>query len=334
MNRKLRSTTSVNRKLRSTTSGSQACVTAGLGYVAARSLVVKGAHVLALNRPSGRATASSQQIRDECIGEAGGAITDIPCDLQSLDSVRAAGEQILQQDSVKKTGLDALVANAGVMALPDTGTGDGYDVQMQTNHLSHFLLTSIVFPGLQKAAEVSGSARIVNHSSSARIGGPCKAKFYGKNSGQLGGDGSLAKWERYHQTKLANALFSNALKDKLHERGLDNIKCFTCAPGLAASQLQANTYKNGGIIGLQPSMRFAQSAEDGTLPMLECIVGTDVQSGDLIVPSNKGFFGMLTGDGATGWPKKRQFEKVCVDEQGKKILWEESEKAVGPFFKG
>ena len=41
---------------------------------------------------------------------------------------------------------DVLVNNAGVMALPDVVTDDGYDVQMQTNHLSHFLLTSLLWP--------------------------------------------------------------------------------------------------------------------------------------------------------------------------------------------
>ena len=101
------------------------------------------------------------------------------------------------------------------MALPDVATVDGYDVQMQTNHLSHFLLASIVLPALQTAAEVSGSARIVGHSSAARKspGTPCDAKYYGKNGGDLGGDSAtVPKWERYHQSKLANVLFTGALK--------------------------------------------------------------------------------------------------------------------------
>jgi len=43
-------------------------------------------------------------------------------------------------------GIDVLCSNAGVMALEDDATQDGYDVQMQTNHLSHFLLTQEVPP--------------------------------------------------------------------------------------------------------------------------------------------------------------------------------------------
>ena len=98
--------------------------------------------------------------------------------------------------------------------MPDVATIDGYDVQMQTNHLSHFLLASIVLPALQTAAEVSGSARIVSHSSASRKspGTPCDAKYYGKNGGDLGGDDIGPRWERYHQSKLANVLFSGALK--------------------------------------------------------------------------------------------------------------------------
>ena len=44
------------------------------------------------------------------------------------------------------------------MALADTATPDGYDVQMQTNHLSHFLLTKELFPQLAKAAAAAGGA--------------------------------------------------------------------------------------------------------------------------------------------------------------------------------
>jgi NAD(P)-dependent dehydrogenase (short-subunit alcohol dehydrogenase family) len=56
------------------------------------------------------------------------------------------------------------------MALADVATTDGYDVQMQTNHLSHFLLLKEVFPLLEKAAAARGEARVVHHSSLARFG--------------------------------------------------------------------------------------------------------------------------------------------------------------------
>ncbi len=65
--------------------------------------------------------------------------------------------------------------------------GDGYDIQMQVNHLSHFLLTKELYDLLEKKAESSaGEARIVNHSSIARYGPPLDAKYLGKNGGNLG----------------------------------------------------------------------------------------------------------------------------------------------------
>ena len=45
-----------------------------------------------------------------------------------------------------------------------------YDVQSQTNHLSHFLLTRLLFASLEAAATVRGEARVVQHSSGARSG--------------------------------------------------------------------------------------------------------------------------------------------------------------------
>ena len=69
-----------------------------------------------------------------------------------------------------KDGLDVICNNAGIMALKDQATIDGFDIQMQTNHLSHFLLTKELLPLLEIAAEKRGEARIVNHTSISRYG--------------------------------------------------------------------------------------------------------------------------------------------------------------------
>ena len=55
---------------------------------------------------------------------------------------------------------------AGVMALEDKAAKDGYDVQMQTNHLSHFLLTALLWERLLAAPE---GARVVQHSSGVHV---------------------------------------------------------------------------------------------------------------------------------------------------------------------
>merc|ERR1740139_1000380 len=104
------------------------------------------------------------------------------------------------------------------MAHPDKRTKDGFDVQMQTNHLSHFLLVKQFLPALKAAAKEKGEARIVNHSSGARHGKALEAKYFQKSGeGNLGGDGAAACFDRYQQTKLANIVFTFGLEAKLAE---------------------------------------------------------------------------------------------------------------------
>ena len=101
------------------------------------------------------------------------------------------------------------------MGFPDKVTGDAYEQQMQTNHLSHFLLASQLMPALEKAAAAHGQARIVNHSSAARKlpAAPLKAKNLEKGeTGGFGGDAMNARYDRYQQTKLANMVFTEALQ--------------------------------------------------------------------------------------------------------------------------
>eukprot|EP00545_Synedropsis_sp_CCMP1620_P013772 CAMPEP_0119020340 /NCGR_PEP_ID=MMETSP1176-20130426/23835_1 /TAXON_ID=265551 /ORGANISM="Synedropsis recta cf, Strain CCMP1620" /LENGTH=328 /DNA_ID=CAMNT_0006974753 /DNA_START=75 /DNA_END=1061 /DNA_ORIENTATION=- len=294
--------------------------TSGTGLVAAKVTARKGATtILLLNRPSPRAENAEKEVRAEIPEGAKTTVETIPCDLQDFDSVRSAVKQIKS----KYEAVDVLCNNAGVMAMDDLATKDGYDVQMQTNHLSHFLLTKELFPLLQKAKELRGEARIANHSSMARTGGLLKPEFFGKNGGNLGGNGGSmltgggGNWERYHQSKLANAVFTLALNDKLKDSG---IKATCAAPGYSMTSLQTTSQ---GMNGAMWTTMMAQSAEDGTMPILQACYGAGVESGDFWEPTKRGH--------TVGPAGKVDLAKECTDEESRKMLWETSEEACGKW---
>jgi NAD(P)-dependent dehydrogenase (short-subunit alcohol dehydrogenase family) len=158
--------------------------TSGTGYVCARELARLGATVLLLNRESERAITALERLRSEVPD---GRFEAIPCDLQSFASVRAAAEAI----QAKHDRLDVLCNNAAVMALPDQATGDGYDVQMQTNSISPFLLTKELLPLLRK----SDDGRVVNHSSGARLGAPARSEVLRQERRQ-------SRWRRHRAGEL------------------------------------------------------------------------------------------------------------------------------------
>lgn len=300
--------------------------TTGTGYILARTAIRKGAeHVLLLNRPSDRATAAEESLKREVV-ETTTHVETIPCDLQSFDDVRKAAETI----KAKYESVDVLCNNAGVMALEDEATQDGYDIQMQTNHLSHFLLTNELLPLLKAAKDRRGEARVVSHSSAARHGTKLEAKYFGKNGGDLGGNKvwlPLAgpRWERYHQTKLANSVFTLALQDRLDKsQDYKGIIAAVAAPGFAATNLQVTTAATGGMSGAMGIMRLAQSAEDGTMPLAAACFDASTEKGSLWEPSANHRF--------TGEAKMFTLEPKIHDEESKSMLWEQSEEACGTMF--
>lgn len=273
-----------------------------------------------LNRKSERSEAAAKRLAEDAPGA---SVTSVECDLMNLDSVKKAAAELAK--TFEAMGIDVLCNNAGVMALEDQATSDGYDVQMQTNHLSHFLLTREVFPLLEKAAELHGEARVVQHSSAARKGGAqLTAKYFGKNGGNLGGNGNSmifngGRWSRYHQSKLANAVFMVALSEKLEAKG-SKVKSLCAAPGFASTNLAVTSSTDGGFTSTW-AMRFAQSAEDGTMPLLMCCVGENSKNGEFYEPPNS----------LTGAATLKPLETNCTNEAAKKVLWEESEKELGAW---
>mmetsp|Transcript_68810 Transcript_68810/g.143704 ORF Transcript_68810/g.143704 Transcript_68810/m.143704 type:complete len:210 (-) Transcript_68810:349-978(-) len=207
---------------------------------------------------------------------------------------------------------------------------------MQTNHLSHFLLTAESWPLLEKAVSLRGEARVVNHSSGARNRGgdgkkPLDEKYLQKNGGNLGGDDSGwapfsgGRWTRYQQTKLANLVFTYALRDRAAAAG-SKVKALVAHPGLSATNLQVTTTQDGGMSNSLSNRLMgwmAQSGEDGTCPLLTCVCVPDLKSGDFYGPKG------LTGR-AELMPAAP--EEAFADEKSRKMLWEVSKLVTGAEF--
>ena len=292
--------------------------TSGTGFVCACEVAKKGASVILLNRKSERSQNSLKQLQESVPN---GNFEAIDCDLQSFESVRNAMEAV----KLKHEVIDVLVNNAGVMALKDAATADGYDVQMHTNVISHFLITKELFPLLRKSEE----ARIVNHSSMARLGGPLVLDYFEQKGGNLGGDGTEEenlsfqgpRWERYHQTKLANAAFTYGLKKKLGKANITNVIPLLAHPGLAATSLQVTTASDGGMDGNAEFMNQAQSAEDGATGIIRAAMDKKAEPGN--------FYGPTAG--WSGYPDLLLPEDLLTDDSNISINWESCENAVGTF---
>eukprot|EP00286_Rhodomonas_abbreviata_P017673 CAMPEP_0181319336 /NCGR_PEP_ID=MMETSP1101-20121128/17512_1 /TAXON_ID=46948 /ORGANISM="Rhodomonas abbreviata, Strain Caron Lab Isolate" /LENGTH=322 /DNA_ID=CAMNT_0023426919 /DNA_START=195 /DNA_END=1163 /DNA_ORIENTATION=- len=286
----------------------------GLGYVTALALAKKGASLFLLNRRSTRAEEAQAKIAAECSGP---PPQHVDCDLQDFGSVLEAAAK-LRQDA--DDGIDVLCCNAGIMLQPDQASKDGYDITISTNVLSHFLLTRELMPELEKAASLRGEARIVSMSSLSGFGGAAlDPKFFSRNGGNLGGQ--QASYERYHQSKLANLLFTCALEDKLKAQG-SPVKAVACHPGVCATDMfvHAQSLFNPG----RPAdLSIVPSAEDGSVGQLKCICDPTVESGELYGPIARG----------ETEPSKLAMvpPNVNVDDASKAKLWAACEEAVGAF---
>lgn len=295
----------------------------GLGLKFAKLAASLGASkIILLNRPSERSRKALADLAEAV--PAGCTVTHVDCDLNSLDAVKAAAPALAAQCDGK---LDVLMLNSGIMASPDETTEDGYNREIQVNVIAQLLLLKLAMPLLEAAAAARGEARFCFQSSGARLGStPIIDAAFDKVPPQglpeeLRGDkggGMMSAgpaWKRYHQTKLANSLSMMILHEKLQEKG-SKVKALCCAPGLAATDLQATTNKTGNMKAWETNLIFmllGQSSNDGALPMTHACLMPGVESGSLVEPSG----GLI---GAYGLP-------ICVSSNGKFLpKWVKQEK--------
>jgi NAD(P)-dependent dehydrogenase (short-subunit alcohol dehydrogenase family) len=185
-------------------SGSVAVITggaSGIGLETTRALLHVGARVLVAVRDPERAGEALAGLEARP-----GQLETVRLDLASLASVRAAAAQILA--STPK--LKLLINNAGTMATPLGQTEDGFETQFGTNHLGHFLFTTLLMPALIAAAP----ARVVALSSS----GHRRSDVHLEDPNFR--ERAYEKWNAYGQSKTANSLFAVELTRRYQGQGV------------------------------------------------------------------------------------------------------------------
>jgi NAD(P)-dependent dehydrogenase (short-subunit alcohol dehydrogenase family) len=264
----------------------------GLGAVTARELARAGAHVVLAVRD----VAKGEGVAAPFAGE--WEVREL--DLASLASVRAFA-------AGWSGPLDVLINNAGIMAVPQGKTQDGFESQIGTNHLGHFALTNLLLPHV--------TDRVVTVSSGAhRIG---KMHLDDLNWEHRRYD----RWRVYGQTKLSNLLFTTELQRRLAEAG-SAVRAVAAHPGYANTHLQSHTGSrvNHLLMNVVGNRLFAQSDEQGALPTL--FAATQDIPGDSFVGPD-GFMEQR------GHPKLVGRTKAAQDADVARRLWTLSEELTG-----
>lgn len=262
--------------------------TSGLGAAAARALAGRGAHVVAACRDRARAAA----LADETPGN----VEPRHLDLADLDSVRAFADAL---DDLG--GIDVLVNNAGVLAVPYGVTRQGFELHVGVNHLGPFLLTGLLLDRVHD--------RVVTITS-------------GLHRLELRGDvvrpdpRHYQRWAAYARSKLANLLCAYELDRRLLAAGSTTVS-LAAHPGVAATEgMRRDTSLQGKLV----AGGRAQPVAMGVLPVLYAAT-QDVPRGSCTGPDG---FGQRNGYPTLVRTSRRSYDRELAER-----TWDESERLVG-----
>jgi NAD(P)-dependent dehydrogenase (short-subunit alcohol dehydrogenase family) len=265
----------------------------GLGASVARELAAHGAQVIMACRNTAKA--------DQVAATMSGATEVRPLDLSDLASVRAFAAGVDR--------IDVLVNNAGVMAVPQARTADGFELQIGTNHLGHFALTGLLLPKI--------TDRVVTLSSAAHRMGKIGLDDLNWNRRRY------RRWAAYGQSKLANLMFAFELQRRLSAAG-SPVRSLAAHPGYASTDLQSHTESFQDAVMAFGNRVLAQSADMGALPTLYAATMPDAGGGEFFGPDGIGQ--------QRGYPKRVGSSAAARNENVAKKLWSLSETLTAVAF--
>ena len=276
----------------------------GLGYQTAAALAAKGAHVVLAVRNTDKGNDAAARIT---AAHPDASVDVQELDLTSLDSVRAAADQLRSRHD----SIDLLINNAGVMMTPKDVTKDGFELQFGTNHLGHFAFTGLL---LDRVLAAPGS-RVVTVSSVGH-----RFARNGIRFDDLQWEKDYSRVGAYGQAKLANLMFTYELQRRL--QGSNTIAAAS-HPGGSRTELARNLPRllNVAMPVLEP---LFQSAEMGALPTLRAATDPGVIGGQYFGPDGFGE--------QRGYPKVVGSSRASHDVAAQRRLWAVSEELTGVTF--
>ena len=263
----------------------------GLGLVTARELARVGAKTILAVRNTAKG--------DEAAATITGDVEVRKLDLQDLASVRAFADSV--------DGVDVLINNAGIMAVPYALTVDGFESQIGTNHLGHFALTNLLLP---KVAD-----RVVTVSSMMHLFGYISLKDLNWKSRPY------SAWVAYGQSKLANLLFTKELQRRLDAAG-SRAKAHAAHPGYSETNLQGQSGRRVGDALMSIGNKLATDADFGARQTL--------YAASQNLPGNSYIGPRLAMRGATGPTPFRS--TLARNPKTAAALWELSEQLTDTKF--
>jgi NAD(P)-dependent dehydrogenase (short-subunit alcohol dehydrogenase family) len=282
--------------------------TGGLGYETALELARAGADVVLTGRNAAKGTAALARIKAE-VPQA--RVTYEGLDLSALGNVKAFAEDF----SARHGRLDILVNNAGVMAPPSRQlTRDGFELQFETNYLSHFALTARLLPLLRAAP----AGRVVPLASVAARSG--KIDFTNLQS-----ERQYNPMVSYSQTKLACLMFGFELQRRSDANGW-GIASITAHPGVSRTDLVNNGMGEASAAGFfRRYFTFLfQPVPMGALPTLMAATDPSAKPG--------GYYGPQGVMEVRGVPGDASPPGQSLDLTVARRLWDVSEELSGVRF--
>lgn len=272
----------------------------GLGVETTRVLALAGADVTMAVRNAEAGEKVKTQLAAR-LPEGAGRLDVKRLDLTDLSSVRAFAA------ASGHGPLDLLINNAGIMAPPLELTAQGFESQLGTNHLGHFLLTLLLEPRLRQ----SRSARVVNVSSDLHrrgTGASLLATLEGDRAFQQRKYGRQAQ---YGDSKLANVLFASGLSKRLPA----NVRAFSLHPGVIATNLTRSIF--GGALFRVLGKPFFKSVEQGAATSIYAAVAPELAEQS----------GAYLSNCAVAKPLHEALDETLVER-----TWASSQKAVEPYL--
>ncbi|KAJ9663568.1 hypothetical protein H2201_005529 [Coniosporium apollinis] len=293
--------------------------TSGIGLETVRALAATGARVFMTARNKERGQEVRRDIVERLegvIGRESARIEVVGMELGRLESVRKAAEEV----KGKTERLDVLVCNAGVMACPESRTHDGFETQLGTNHLGHFLLFQLLKPLLLSSSSPTSASRVIMVSSRGH-----RNKSVQLDDLDFSASG-YSPWAAYGQSKTANIWMANQIERAYGSRG---IHALSLDPGGISTGLQK--YMDSALIerfSKDPEViRFSKSTEQGAATTVWAAVGKvwEGRGGRYLEDCKE------SGPRKTGGTSAQDegYAPWAFDEEGERRLWEISCRLVG-----